>query len=240
MSNQSQQVLAVITARGGSKGLLGKNTRVMQGRPMLAWTIEAALRAECVSRVVLSTDDPEIAEVGRVAGAEVPFLRPPDLASDTAGSAEVMEHALAVCGALDVALLLQPTSPLRHAGHIDAAFAQMQAACAPGCVSVAPAPRPPWLVFELQEGRRLKPLVPMPAGITRRQDFPPAYVLNGALYFVRSEVFARDRSFVGLGTVGYEMSTEDSVDIDTLEDFGVADGLLSRQIAEGLRSRDGG
>lgn len=235
MSKQGQGVVAVITARGSSKGLPGKNIRPIQGRPLLSWTIEAALAAVCVDRVVLSTDDPEIAAVGKAAGADVPFMRPAELASDTAGSVEVMEHALQACGAHDVALLLQPTSPLRHAGHIDAAFAQMQAACAPGCVSVVSAPNPPWLMFSLHEGAQLKPFLQMPAGITRRQDFPTAYVLNGALYFVRSEVFANERSFMGTGTIGYEMSSADSVDIDTLEDFELAERLLSRQIAAGLR-----
>lgn len=235
MSNQSQRVLAVITARGGSKGLPGKNTRPIQGRPLLAWTIEAALAADCVSRVVLSTDDPEIAAIGKAAGADVPFMRPAELANDTAGSIDVVEHALEACDPHDVTLLLQPTSPLRHSGHIDAAFAQMQAACAPGCVSVAPAPKPPWLMFAMQEDGQLNPFLQMPAGVTRRQDLPPAYVLNGALYFVRSEVFAKERSFMGPGTIGYEMSEEDSVDIDTLEDFTLAERLLSRQIAAGMR-----
>lgn len=235
MSNQSQRVLAVITARGGSKGLPGKNTRPIQGRPLLAWTIEAALAADCVSRVVLSTDDPEIAAIGKAAGADVPFMRPAELADDTTGSVDVVEHALEACDAHDVTLLLQPTSPLRHSGHIDAAFAQMQAACAPGCVSVALAPKPPWLMFAMQEDGQLNPFLQMPAGVTRRQDLPPAYVLNGALYFVLNEVFAKERSFMGPGTIGYEMSAEDSVDIDILEDFTLAERLLSRQIAAGMR-----
>ncbi|UWR35722.1 acylneuraminate cytidylyltransferase family protein (plasmid) [Sulfitobacter sp. W027] len=228
-------VLAVITARGGSKGLPRKNVRPLGGLPLIAWTVRAALEASCVARVLVSTDDEEIAKAARDAGAEVPFMRPAELASDTAGSVEVLEHALEASGAHSVALLLQPTSPLRHAGHIDAAFAQMQAACAPGCVSVAPAPKPPWLMYSFKEGGQLKPFLQMPTGITRRQDFPPAYVLNGALYFVRSDVFANERSFMVTGTIGYEMSSQDSVDIDTLEDFVLAERLLSHQISAGLR-----
>ena len=137
MSAGSPSVLAVITARGGSKGVPGKNLRPLAGKPLLSWTVEAALCAKCVTRTIVSTDAPEIADVAVKAGAEAPFLRPAELASDTASSADVVVHALEQCPGYDYVLLLQPTSPLRTADDIDAAFARMLAANGNACVSVS-------------------------------------------------------------------------------------------------------
>ena len=120
--NTNQNVLAIIVARGGSKGLPRKNVLSLGGSPLITWTINAALNANCISRVMVSTDDKEIADAAISAGAEVPFIRPVRLASDTATSVEVVNHALDNVTGYDNAVLLQPTSPFRTASDIDAGY----------------------------------------------------------------------------------------------------------------------
>lgn len=229
MSSAGPSVLAVVTARGGSKGLPGKNIRPLGGRALIAWTVEAGLKARAVDRLILSTDDPEIAEAGRAAGAEVPFLRPAHLASDAASSADVLHHALEACPGHDVVLLLQPTSPLRGAGDIDAAFAAMTAAGAESCTSVSAVEKSPWLMYRLDGAGRLDRLLPPPPGGLRRQDLPAVYALNGALYFRTVESFRRTGQLVDETTLAHVMSAEASVDIDTIEDFERAEAILARR-----------
>lgn len=210
-------VLAVIPARGGSKGLPGKNIRHAGGRPLLAWTAEAALASKHVDRVVLSSDDEDIMRAARECGCEVPFRRPAELASDTAASIDVVLHALDKIPGYDVVVLLQPTSPLRTAGDVDDACARMMAASAPSCVSVCRVEHSPYWMYRLDAGGTLRPLLePAP---TRRQDLPTVYRLNGALYVARVEWLRTARQFVSAGTVAHVMPVERSLDIDTLEDF---------------------
>src|SRR5688500_10349967 len=132
-----RSVLALIPARGGSKGLPGKNLLPVDGRPLLDWTVQAARRSRYIDRVVLSSDDPAIIAAGLAAGCDAPFVRPAELASDTAGTLEVVEHALDRLPGYDVLVLLQPTSPLRTAGDIDGACERMVASGAGSCVSVS-------------------------------------------------------------------------------------------------------
>jgi N-acylneuraminate cytidylyltransferase len=215
---QGPSVLALITARGGSKGLPGKNVRPVQGRPLIDFTIAAARAAACVDRVVLSTDDDEIARVAEACGCEVPFRRPAALASDTATSMDVVMHALAQLPRHDIVVLLQPTAPAREAGDIDATVQRLLDANAPACVSVCAAEDSPYWMFSLGEHDRLMPLLDTPAA-TRRQDLPLVYVLNGAVYAARTDALKRMGSFLGPETVAHVMPRERSIDIDTLQDF---------------------
>ncbi len=213
-------VLAVIPARAGSKGLPGKNIADLGGKPLIGWTIAAAHGATCIDRTILSSDGEAIIAVARALGCDVPFVRSADLASDTASSLDVVLDALSrVPGHTHVALL-QPTSPFRSAAHIDAAWAQMQTAGAESVVSVCEAAEPPYWMYGLTDGL-LRPLLPLP-GATRRQDLPPAYVLNGAIYITSVARLLRARSFVDAGTVGYVMPRAASVDIDTMDDLEAA------------------
>ncbi|MFM2056679.1 MAG: hypothetical protein RLY71_1064 [Pseudomonadota bacterium] len=223
-------VLALITARGGSKGLPGKNLRPVQGRPLIDFTIAAARAAACVDRVVLSTDDDTIARVAEDCGCEVPFRRPAALAGDEAKSVDVVMHALDRLPRHDIVVLLQPTSPAREAADIDAAVQRMLAAQAPACVSVSLAAESPYWMFSLSEHARLRPLLDMPAA-TRRQDLPPVFVLNGAVYAAGTDALRRMGSFLGPETVAHVMPRERSIDIDTLEDF----ETFARQISGGSR-----
>lgn len=228
MTSQAS-VLAIIPARGGSKGIPNKNVKMLGGKPLIAWTVEAALTANCVTRTIVSTDDPAIAEVASKAGAEVPFVRPAELASDTASSADVVTHALTECPGYDYFVLLQPTSPLREAADIDAAFSEMLAASMDGCVSVSVAQDSPWLMY-LDDGYgRLKPVLPPLAQGMRRQDFPETLILNGAIYFMKTEQFLRTAVFVTEQTSGFLLPHERAVDIDTYADFARAETWLARK-----------
>ena len=223
----SLSVLALITARGGSKGLPGKNIRPVRGRPLLAYTVDAARGATAVDRVVLSSDDEAIMKVARDCGCEVPFKRPAHLATDEAGSIDVVLHALDELPGHDLVILLQPTSPMRTPADIDAACKQLLESGAQACVSVALAEQSPYWMYRVSDSQHLQPLLELPAGATRRQDLPPVYTLNGAIYVARNEWLRRSRTFVTTQTVAYRMPVERSIDIDTMDDLDRFTRLIS-------------
>lgn len=216
---QSNKVLALIPARGGSKGLPRKNILLAGGKPLLAWTVDEAISAECVDRVVLSSDDHEIMDAARAAGCDVPFCRPAHLASDVATSIDVVLHALDQLPAYEYVVLLQPTSLMRIAADIDSAFELMLQSGAPSCVSVCEADQSPYWMYRVEVGNKLQRLLSELDGITRRQELPPVYVLNGAIYIARTDWLRENKSFVGEETVAYLMPKERSLDIDTAQDF---------------------
>jgi CMP-N,N'-diacetyllegionaminic acid synthase len=204
----------LIPARGDSKGLPGKNIALVNGRPLLAWTVDAARASAYVDRVVLSSDADAIISAALACGCEAPFRRPAELATDAASSIDVVLHALEQLPHHDLVVLLQPTSPLRTAADIDATLARCVAAAAPSCVSVAPVDKSPYWMYH-----RLSPLLELPVPATRRQDLPPVYALNGAVYVAQSDWLRQNRSFLGPTTVGYVMPIERSLDIDTPADL---------------------
>lgn len=216
---QAHKVLALITARGGSKGLPRKNVLLAGGKPLVAWTVEAALSAESVDRVVLSSDDDEIMAAARVAGCEVPFRRPTELANDEASSMDVVLHALHKLPGYDYLVLLQPTSPLRTSSDIDAAFRNMRIHDAPACVSVTEVDHSPYWMYRLSDDQRMHNILSPIPNMSRRQDLPPVYVLNGAIYIAKIEWLMRTRSFIGEETIAYKMSKHASLDIDDIYDF---------------------
>jgi CMP-N-acetylneuraminic acid synthetase len=191
---------------------------------LIAWTVEAALAARGIDRVVVSTEDEEIAEVARRCGADVPFLRPAELATDEApGIAPVLHAAQALPGHADL-ILLQPTSPLRGSAEIEALLALATSSGADSVVSVSPVDKHPAWMFAMSETGRLEPFAPGDAA--RRQDLPELYALNGAMYWVRTDWLVREHKLVGNGTVGFPMSAESSIDIDTPLDWRFAELLL--------------
>ncbi len=212
-------VLALITARGGSKGLPRKNLLFAGGKPLIAWTIEAALQSDVIDHVVLSSDDEEIMETANAWGCEVPFRRSIELASDTATSMDVVLNALEQLRGYEYVVLLQPTSPLRTSADIDAAFALLQSTGAPSCVSVCEVEQSPHWMFRLMKGGKLERLLPEDSGATRRQDLPPVYILNGAIYIARVDWLLKSKDFLGEGCIAYRMPKERSVDIDNAEDL---------------------
>jgi CMP-N,N'-diacetyllegionaminic acid synthase len=220
-----RSVLAVITARGGSKGVPGKNVRMVAGKPLLGWTIDAARRSRYIDRLVLSTDDPQIMALATTLGCEAPFQRSAALATDAASSIDVVLDAIERCPGHDYVVLLQPTSPLRTAEDIDGALEQCQARSAPACVSVCQATQSPYWMFTL-DGGVLAALLPQRTA-TRRQDLPAAYVLNGAVYVAQIEWLRESRAFIGAQTIAYEMPVERSVDIDNEFELRIAELRLS-------------
>lgn len=224
------KILTIIPARGGSKGIHQKNIRSLAGKPLIGWTIEAALSAQTPQRVIVSTDDAIIAQVARSLGAEVPFLRPAEFATDTAKTLDVVMHALDWLEREenfipDAILLLQPTSPLRTSEDIDVAVGVYQRKAAAAVVSVCEVQHPvEWL-------KRIGPdqeLLPWQTGpqITRRQDGEPLVQLNGALYLVSSSALLHQQTFTPDRTFAYVMPPERSIDIDSLWEFHVAELIL--------------
>jgi CMP-N,N'-diacetyllegionaminic acid synthase len=221
-------LLALIPARGGSKGVPRKNIRPFCGKPLLQWAIDSALVAASVDQVVVSTDDPEIAEVAKAGGAEVPFLRPAELASDTAPGIAPVLHALEQLPQVSDVLLLQPTSPLRTSADIEAIVALRQRSGRESAVSLTPSAKHPAWMYSLSQDDRLESLILFDEAPCR-QLLPPAYLLNGALYLASRDFLLREQSFIGDDTVGYVMPAERSVDIDTPLDWKWAELLMEQQ-----------
>lgn len=220
-----RKVLALIPARGGSKGIPGKNIIPLAGKPLLGWTVEAAQACAAIDEIVLSTDDEAIAETGRRLGASVPFMRSASLATDEASTMDVVFDALDRLPGFDVVVLLQPTSPLRTAADIDACLALLDSALA--CVSVRPAGDHPYLTFRVDDQHQLVPFASVPEGQSlRRQDLPGAWCLNGAVYVADIPWLRAQRSFISALTVAYAMPAERSMDIDTPADLRAAEDVL--------------
>lgn len=222
------RTLGLILARGGSKGIPGKNVRLLGGRPLLAWTAEAALASRRLSRVVLSTDDEQIAEIGRRYGLDVPFLRPAELARDDTPTLPVVRHALETLeDAFDAVCLLQPTSPFRRAEDIDGCIGMLEERGLDAVVSVLPVPaehNPHWVYFEDDGLLRLATGEEQP--IPRRQELPPAFHRDGSVYVTRREIVVGG-SLYGRRLGGYVMPDAGrSVNLDTPADWERAEGLL--------------
>jgi CMP-N,N'-diacetyllegionaminic acid synthase len=237
MSDPGRQltVLGLIPARGGSKAIPRKNIVPLGGRPLVSYTCEAALAARTLTRVVASTDDEDIAAVVREAGVEVPFLRPPQLAQDHTPSIDVARHAVAWLDREqgwkpDIVVLLQPTSPLRKAEHIDGAVRHLIAENIDTVVSVVPVPHNvlPWSLMEL-EGGRLRDFwtTELRFDRYRRQGQPTLFARNGpAVLVTRTQVLETCNSFYGESIGAYQMDTGSSVDIDGPDDLRLAAALL--------------
>ena len=219
-----KKLLAIIPARGGSKGLPGKNIKELCGKPLIAWTIEQARSCSNIDRILVSTDDREIAEVAKKYGAEVPFMRPPELASDSAATIDVIFHTihwLKKCEdyQAEYILLLQPTSPLRTSGDIDSAIGMLKDKNAQAVVSVCETEHHPWWSNILPEDGNMKDFIRPDILNKRRQDLPVFYRLNGAIYLAKTDYLSEQNSFFGPDTFAYKMFKERSVDIDSDLDF---------------------
>ena len=223
---EGKSVLAIIPARGGSKGVPRKNIRVLAGRPLIAWTIEEAKKSRYIDRLILSSDDPEIIRVAGEWGCEAPFVRPPELARDDTPGIDPVLHALGELPSYDYVVLLQPTSPLRTAEDIDGALELCLARNSRACVSVTEPDKSPYWMFNRDSDGRLRPLIDTGEIAGRRQDLPRVYALNGAVYVAESAWLAESRSFLTGDTLGYEMPKERAADIDTELDFTIAELFL--------------
>lgn len=225
-----KRVLAIIPARGGSKGLPRKNVLPLAGKPLIAWTIEAARGSRYIDRCIVSTDDHEIKEVAQQWGGEVPFLRPAELAQDDTPMRDVIVHALDLCPGYDYVVLLQPTSPLRISADIDGCLETLVRSTSTTAVSVTEVDKPPFWMFRMDCAGRLVPLMENAAPILRRQDAPTVYVLNGAVYVGTPAAYRAEGPFVRADTLGYPMPRERSVDVDTEFDLKLCEWLLLRRL----------
>jgi CMP-N,N'-diacetyllegionaminic acid synthase len=229
-------VLAIIPARGGSKGIPRKNVRLLGGKPLLAYTAEAALAARSLERIILSTEDEEIAAVGRACGLEVPFLRPPELAQDTTPTLPVLQHAVAWLeqrGArFDAVCLLQPTNPFRRPEDIDGCIRLLETSQADSVISVLPVPDSynPYWVYLLASDGILRLSTGEAAPIPRRQELPAAYHRDGAVYVTRRDVLVEGGTLYGARVVGYPMDPARSVNLDSPEDWLEAERLLANTV----------
>ena len=225
-------LLALIPARGGSKGIPRKNILPFCGKPLMQWSIDVALAAQSVDRVVVSTEDPEISAIAKSCGAEVPFLRPKALASYTAPGIDPVLHVLGELPEVSDVLLLQPTSPLRRLEDVMNILDLYFNGSFNSIVSVTPSSKHPAWMFSLSSDQLLQPLSSQLASTSRRQDLSPAYELNGALYLASRSFLEREGTFLTSDTGAYVMSPEYSVDIDSLLDWRWAEFLMQQSISE--------
>ena len=225
------KTLAIIPARGGSKGLIRKNILPLGGKPLLCHTILAAKRSGIIQDIVVSTNSDEIANVAYSEGIAV-IHRPPEYATDSSPTIDAILHALHCCNEKgihpDVVILLQPTSPLRTTEDIDLALALYQNGDCDSVISVTPTPHPPYWDMII-DSPYLKPIFNPDFLRKRRQDLPMAYMPNGAIYIASPEFLKRERSFYGERTIPYIMPADRSIDIDSEMDLLLVEFIIQRK-----------
>jgi CMP-N,N'-diacetyllegionaminic acid synthase len=223
----NQKVLAVIAARGGSKGLPAKNVADLGGKPLIAWSIAAARGSQLVDRTILTSDDPNIAAAAKSVGCDVPFVRPASLATDDASMVDVLLHAIdALPDKYGYVALLQATSPFRTPKDIDDCVRICYETGAPTVVTVSAAEKHPYWMFQMQADGRLCPFGSWSDLSLRRQQLSPACCVNGAVYVVQADWFRQNRAFYSPQTIGIMIPKERAVDIDTQFDLTLARALL--------------
>jgi N-acylneuraminate cytidylyltransferase len=219
------RILALITARGGSKRLPGKNIRSLGGKPLIVWSINIAKDIAEVVDILVSTDDTEIAEIAKSAGAMVPWLRPQELATDTALSVDVCLHALEWYekenGRIDGLMLLQPTSPFRSRNIVLKGIEAFSSNQHRSVIGVSPAESHPMWCFKIEKGM-MHPFIEGDGLHMQSQNLPPAYVANGAFYLISPEVLRKQRSFYKSDKVPLVMDAVEGLDIDEKRDWIIA------------------
>lgn len=228
--------LAIVTARGGSKGLKGKNIKELCGKPLINYTIDAARKSKYIKRVVVSTDNEDIAKVAKKAGAEIPCMRPEELATDNASSIDVVLHMINYLKETEnynpeFIILLQPTSPLRDYKHIDEAIEKLLKTDMDAIVSVCESEVNPYW-SNIFNGEKLEYFIEEGKKITRRQDLPNVYRINGAIYAIKTNVFIEQKTFEPESLTGYIMNSKDSIDIDEALDFKLAEIIMEEKLGD--------
>jgi N-acylneuraminate cytidylyltransferase len=224
-------VLAIIPARGGSKGVPRKNIREILGKPLIAWTIEAAKKSKYIDRLILSSDDSTIIEIAEQWGCDVPFIRPKELAEDDTPGILPVLHALEQLPGYDYCVLLQPTSPLRITEDIDGCIELCVNRAATACISVSEATQNPYWMHTITEDGKLHKFI-KGIEIDKRQDIPQLYAENGAVMMADIKWLIQKKTFFSDETLAYVMPRLRSLDVDTEEDFVLSELLLERQLKE--------
>ncbi|HCE45631.1 MAG TPA: acylneuraminate cytidylyltransferase [Lentisphaeria bacterium] len=229
---KGKSILAIIPARGGSKGIPRKNIIPVAGKPLIAWTIEEAKKSSHIDRLILSSDNPEIISVARKLGCEVPFRRPAALSTDSSPSIDAVLHALRKVGTgYDYIILLQTTSPIRSCEDIDGAIEKCISLNADSCVSVVEPKKSPFWTYKTDLKGRLVPLIKRGL-VKRRQDLPQTYCLNGAIYVAKVEWLLKSKSLIGRNTVPYVMGEINSIDIDSRFELDITDFIIRKMQRE--------
>ena len=232
----SKKVLAVIPARGGSKRLPGKNIRPLCGKPLIAWTIEQAKSCPCIDEVVVSTDSREIAAVSAEYGLPVPFMRPAELATDTATSVDVLFHALDYFATFDLTFnyiaMLEPTSPLRRENDLeDAITACIAAPDSDGIISLGKVHMEhPWIVKTLTSNGKIVPFIADGSTVTSRQQCSPAYFPYGVIYMVKTAVLHREKTFYTHNIIPHFLERWQNYEIDDLCDFYCIESIMQARL----------
>ncbi len=230
-----KRILAIIPARGGSKGVHRKNIKELNNKPLISWTINAARKSKYIDKVIVSTEDEEIASTSRKYGAEVPFLRPNNLAEDDTPSIDPIMHAIQYMKnnhnyCPDYVMLLQCTSPLRSEYHIDEAIELLLSnENADALISVTEIEHPPqWNKIINKHGYLQDFIEYDKTKLVRRQDFEKVYRLNGAIYIAKTDILLEKKDFESSRTISYIMDRKSSMDIDTIEDFQLTEFYMKK------------
>lgn len=226
-------VLGIIIARGGSKGIPRKNIKPLLGKPLIYYTIEAGKSSRLLDRLIVSTEDKEIADIARSYRAEVPFMRPLELALDDTPSLSVLQHAISFMEQMgyfypDIIVLLEPTAPLRRAEHIDQGIRKILDTNADSVISVCPLEKNPYGIKRV-DGDRAFNFIESDKTYTKRQDLPKLYRFNAALYITKSHIVMKENRILGDDVRVIFMAPEESVNIDLPMDFMLAEALLRQR-----------
>ena len=226
-----KSILAIIPARGGSKGIPGKNIKKLGGRPLIDWTIKEAQKSKYIDRLMISTDSEDIAKIGSKLGVEIPFLRPLKYATDNSLGTDVVLHVMDWFkkndSKYDYFILLQPTSPFRKVKHIDDALEiTISNRDIDSLVSIQKVDQHPHWMKKINQSGYLKEYKKQSISNTNRQNLPDYYINNGSIYISKWDVFISDRSFYQKNCYPYIMDKKFSLDIDTIEDWEYAEFLL--------------
>ncbi len=226
-------MIAIIPARGGSKGIPRKNIKLLGGKPLIAYTIEAALRAKSVNRVFVSTDDLEIAEIAKKYGAEIPFMRPKNLATDNSSATDVYIYTIEqlekiLNKKIESFIALLPTSPLRTGGDIDKAVKLFLEKKADSVICVTEAPHPPSWFLKLNENGVLTNFFNKTMSMKNRQEEPKAFIPNGAIYVLKTDLLKNEGTYYSDKTYAYILPSERSIDIDDNMNFALAEIMIRK------------
>ena len=220
-------LIALIPARSGSKGIKNKNIKLFCGKPLIQWSIEAALKTPLIDRVIVSTDSQDYASLSVKLGAEVPFIRPAKYALDDSPSIDTILHALDHIPEATNILLLQPTSPLRDHKDIESIYAFWKSKPNQSIVSISKSKMHPSWMYELNKDLTINSFSKEIKAF-RRQDLPDSYLINGAMYLASREFLLKEKSFISPDTLGFIMPKEKSIDIDDEKDWIYAETLMNQ------------
>jgi CMP-N-acetylneuraminic acid synthetase len=227
----SEKILALINARGGSKGVPGKNKKPLLGKPLITYSIEAGQQSQLIDKILVSTDDEEIAQIAKDAGADVPFLRPAELATDTASQFDVIKHAVEFLEEqgehYDIICILQPTCPLRSAEDIDSTINLLKETGSDSAITIGELyDKHPAVVYEMEGENMITPYIKVDKSGTRRQEFKPLYYRAGTVYVMRRKCIFEDNNLYGDSTCGHLVPDERCFNIDSPFDWQLCEAYM--------------